>query len=448
MRRRHPPVPVRITGLDPDGAGVGVDERGRRWTVRGAPPGATVLAIGRPKNAFRSALVTPAPDAVPPPCPAFLTCGGCAFQEVPLERQRAEKHRAVAALLAPLGGKDHGVHGADAAYGWRNKAELSFGVERHFLRGEEEAADRTGTWLGYHPPGRFDRIVDLEACPLLTPAMNAVYARARADLRASPFPAWDPVRHRGFWRHLGMREGEEGVLLALHTASPPEGAEAWIAAHAPRWGAHGVGWYVSDAPGDAIGRELRRVVCGEGTVTVRLGGRRFRLSPTAFFQVNREGAEVLVETVVDWLGAGGTLWDLYCGAGALGLCAADRFAAVVGIEQNPHAVVDAETNAAENGVGHARFVAGTVEDLAATLPPPDAVVVDPPRAGLHPRARAVLAEVPARTLVYVACRPSSLQRDGQALQAAGWRCTDRVLVDLFPQTVHIEAVTRWVRDGR
>lgn len=448
MRTRRPPVPVPITHLDADGAGVGVDPRGRAWKVRGAPPGAVVLAAGRPKDAFRAGLVEAAPDAVPPPCPAFLTCGGCTFQEVPLARQRVEKHRAVAELLAPLGGVDHGIVGAEEGYGWRNKAELSFGAERHFLRGDDVETGREGLWLGYHPPGRFDRVVDLDACPLLTAPMNAVYARARADLRASPFPAWDPARHVGFWRYLGLREGEEGVLASLHTASPPEGAEAWIGAYAPRWGAAGVSWYVSDARGDTVGTERRAVVCGVEAVTARLGGLRFRLSPTAFFQVNREGAERLVDRVRGWLGGGGVLWDLYCGAGALGLVAADRFEEVVGIELNPRAAEDATRNAAANGIPHARFVAGAVEALVDTLPVPDAVVVDPPRAGLHPRALATLTAVPARTLVYVACRPASLLRDGKALLEAGWRCTDRVAVDLFPQTVHLEVVSRWERAPR
>jgi 23S rRNA (uracil1939-C5)-methyltransferase len=150
--------------------------------------------------------------------------------------------------------------------------------------------------------------------------------------------------------------------------------------------------------------------------------------------------------VVEAAGAGGTLVDLYCGTGALGLACAARFDRVVGIDVNAASIADARQNAADNGVA-AEFFAGEVErrvqELAIGERP--VVIVDPPRVGLHPDALAFVAGLDARVLVYVACRPSSLLRDGLALLAAGWRCTDRWAVDLFPQTGHVEVVSRWVR---
>lgn len=442
------PVAVTVTHLDPDGDGVGLDDRGRTWTLRGAPVGATVLAVGRPRAGWRVGTLSPAPDAVRPDCAAFGACGGCRFQEMPLERQREEKHRALATLLAPLGGHDHGIVGAPAAYGWRNKVELGFGVDRHWLTlADGDGLPRRGRWLGFHPAGRFDRVVDLERCSLVSPAMNEVYARARADALASGLPFWDPRAHDGFFRHLLLREGDDGVLAALYTAPGDDAAAAWVRAHAPGWGARSVGWYEADRVADAARGRLREQVVGDGTVTVRLGHLSYRLSATAFFQVNRDGAEVLCDRVAAWLGEGDQLWDLYCGTGALGLYAARGFRSVVGLEQNAEAVADAQANAARNGIGHATFLAGDVEARVHELAPPDAVVVDPPRAGLHPRAREAVAGVQARVMVYVSCRATSLRRDGEALLAAGWRCTDRVAVDLFPQTGHVEVVTRWVRAG-
>ena len=183
--------------------------------------------------------------------------------------------------------------------------------------------------------------------------------------------------------------------------------EEWIRAHAPGWGAAGVLWVESDRPADVAAGNLREVVFGTDHVRERLAGVEIRLSPSAFFQVNPLGAERLVQEVGARLGGGGTLVDLYCGTGALGLANAHRFDRVVGIEVNAAAVRDAEMNAAANRIP-AQFFAGEVEaslealaDVWASRP---AVIVDPPRVGLHPRALETLSALDLSVLVYVACQ--------------------------------------------
>lgn len=440
------PVRVTIDSFGPDGSGLGHDDKGRRWNVRGAAPGSVVAVGGRPKAGILLEVLEPAPDAVAPACAQFGVCGGCQWQHVPLERQRAEKAAALARLLAPLGGVDHGIEGADG-YGYRNKVELSFGGVRYMAKAElDTGVPRQGRFLGMHAPGRFDRVVDAPRCELASDAMNAVLARVRADTLGTPWPLWDPVAHTGFWRHLALREGRNGVLAALYTTPGTEEQAAWLAARVPGWGAAGVLWFENDRPADAAIGTLRAVLHGQDHVVERLAGLSYRLSPSAFFQVNPAGAERLCARVVEAAGAGGTLVDLYCGTGALGLACASRFDRVVGIDVNAASIADARANAAQNGVA-AEFFAGEVERRVQelTIGEKPVVIVDPPRVGLHPDALAFVAALDARVLVYVACRPSSLLRDGLALLAAGWRCTDRWAVDLFPQTGHVEVVSRWVR---
>ncbi|MDP2316018.1 MAG: 23S rRNA (uracil(1939)-C(5))-methyltransferase RlmD [Pseudomonadota bacterium] len=440
------PVPVTIDSFGPDGNGSGLDDKGRRWTVRGAAPGSVVAVVGRPKSGILLETLAPAEDAVEPRCAQFAVCGGCQWQHVPLERQRAEKAAALTKLLAPLGGVDHGIVGADA-YGYRNKVELSFGRLRYMAKAElDTGITREGRFLGMHAPGRFDKVVDAPRCEIVSDAMNAVLARARADTLGSPWPLWDPVAHTGFWRHLGLREGRNGVLVMMFTASGDDEQAAWLAHHAPGWGAAGVLWYETDRPADAAIGTLRAVLHGQDHVVERLGGLTYRLSPTAFFQVNPAGAELLCATVAQAAGTGSTLVDLYCGTGALGLACAKGFDRVVGIDVNVASIADAQANAAANGVD-ATFLAGEVEKRVTELAMGDrpVVIVDPPRVGLHPGALAFVAGLDAKALVYVACRPTSLLRDGLALMEAGWRCTDRWVVDLFPQTGHVEVVSRWER---
>jgi 23S rRNA (uracil1939-C5)-methyltransferase len=467
FKKRKPAREVRIDRFDAQGRGEGADANGRRWSVRGAPVGSTVLTGG--KEGVRLGMVQPAADAVTPPCAVFGVCGGCQWQEMPLARQREEKHAALQRLLEPLGGVDHGMLAAEAGYGYRNKIELTFGVGRYLLAHELNTdIKREGRWLGFHAPGRYDRIVDTPDCNLASPAINKVYARIRADVYASGFAFWCPNEHVGFFRNLVLREGtpeaggEAPVLVALYTFPGDDAQASWLRARAPTWGAACVGWFENAANADAAIGDLREVLVESGqglSIRAMLGGVHFQLSPTAFFQVNVPGAELLVSAVRRMLGTNAgsvpdaprVLWDLYCGAGLLGLACAAEFDAVYGIESVAAAIDDARRNAVDNGITNATFAAGNVENLLSDLPSPTAIIVDPPRNGLHADALRVLATMASYqtesrdlVLVYVACKPSSLLRDGVLLKRAGWVCTDWVAVDLFPQTVHVEVVTRWV----
>ncbi len=442
------PVPVTIDGLDADGVATGLDARGRRWTVRGAVPGSAVLVGGRPATGALLEVTGPHADAVPPRCALFGTCGGCLYQSLPVSRQREEKLKALSALLGPGGS----IRGAEAeGYGYRNKIELSFGPQRYMTRAEMAAGitGEAGHFLGFHGPGRFDRVVDVPACAIADPRINAVLERVRSDVLASPFPPHDPRAHTGFFRHLVLRAGRDGVLALLYTALAGPEQEAWLRAHAPRWGAAGVLWYTTDRLSDAAVGELREVLHGRDTLAVAIGDATMLLSPTAFFQVNDTGAAVLFDTIAEALGHGGTLLDLYAGVGALGLALAARFDRVIGVELNAEAVAEANRNAATLGIA-AEYRAGKVEDtLPAVLAEagrPVKVLVDPPRGGLHPAALRPLLTLDADTLVYVACRPTSLARDGALLKAAGWRREGWTAVDLFPHTAHVEVVARFTRD--
>jgi 23S rRNA (uracil1939-C5)-methyltransferase len=344
----------------------------------------------------------------------------------------------------------HPIVGESAAYGYRNKVELSYGVKR-YLDDDDFAAGLpfAGRFLGFHAPERFDRIVDTPRCELISDGLNAVLAAAREHLIRSAFEPWDVRAHTGFWRHLVLRETLSGERLAvIYTAPPPEGAEAEVQSLARALpGVTGVVWMVNPGTGDAAIGERRAVLAGRPWIEEQLGPFRFQLSPTSFFQTNTPGAVVLYDVVAQAAGKGRRLLDLYCGTGTIALWVADRFSEVIGIERNEEAVFDARENARRNGVSGVRFEAGAVEQVALGLQA-EVVVVDPPRAGLHPKAASWLASLKtAQRLVYVACQPRSLERDRAVLEAGGWRMTDLWIVDMFPQTGHCEAVARFERES-
>jgi 23S rRNA (uracil1939-C5)-methyltransferase len=240
--------------------------------------------------------------------------------------------------------------------------------------------------------------------------------------------------------------------VALYTSSDGTEADVTIVAEAlMAAGAHGVIWGVDDGVAD-VARGVVQRTWGSATIEEHLttaSGRTvsYRLSATSFFQTNTAGAQLLYDTVGEALIGSGTLLDLYCGTGAIGLFLADRFSAVVGVEVIEAAVRDAEENAVRNGV-EASYRVARVEDALDCLEidGPVSAVVDPPRAGLHPKvAKALATWKGAEELIYVACGPAALGRDAAVLEEGGWRLTDLWTVDMFPQTGHVEMVARFVR---
>jgi tRNA/tmRNA/rRNA uracil-C5-methylase (TrmA/RlmC/RlmD family) len=260
-------------------------------------------------------------------------------------------------------------------------------------------------------------------------------------------PGWDARTHSGQFRHLVIREGRGLVVTLVTTSSadPSEVARAGRAIAAVE-GVTGVLHVVHDGLSDVATGELRAVLAGSPDLEIEIAGAALSLPHGGFFQVNTPGAALLYERIREALGSGGTLLDLYCGNGAIGIVLARAFDRVLGVDVHEPSIARARANAERNGVRGAWY-AGAVEELlpTITLERPLKVVVDPPRAGLHPKAVAHLAGLSADTLAYVACNPGSLGRDRPVLEAGGWRMTDLWSVDLFPQTPHVEALARFVR---
>jgi 23S rRNA (uracil1939-C5)-methyltransferase len=449
MRPPRPPTPVQIYGFNEDGLGRGRDQKGRSWIARGAVPGSEVALSGKCNAGIVRERLRPAPDEISAPCPAFPLCGGCQWQSMPLHRQREEKLAMLRALLAPLSSAPGAMRGAEAGLGYRSKMEFSFGTQRYLTDAEmAESVSREGRFLGLHAPGHFARLIDRDACLLMSPSMNQLFARIRADVLASPWEMWNPKDHLGVWRHLVLREGRSGLVATLHVAEAPEALLEWMEARVPDWlaaGASGLRLLLGQAAADAVGGTVLRS-WGECLIRERLGAVEYQLDPDAFFQVNREGAELLCALVGELAGEGPLLLDLYCGTGALGLYLGAAFQRVIGVELHAGAVESARENAQRNGI-HAEFHCGKVEAVfpTLTLESPMVVIVDPPRAGLHPDALRFVAGLPADRIVYVACKPSSLLRDGQFLKSMGWVLDHWEAVDLFPQTGHVEVAARFVR---
>jgi 23S rRNA (uracil1939-C5)-methyltransferase len=383
-------------------------------------------------------------------------CGGCSFQDVRYAVQLELKRDMVEHALrdAGLAAEIEACVGCDEPWAYRNKMDFSFSARRWV--GEDEPEDAPADFaLGLHPAGQFHKVLDVEACPIQADECTAIVQTARRLALEQGLAPWHIQRHEGLLRHLVLRcsvaTGE--ILVVLATAR--EAAErvapyaaALVAAHPSI--ATVVQSINPHGAQTAIG-EREVILHGSGAIHERLAGLEFRLSARSFFQTNTAQAERLVELVRAAAAARAedVLYDVYCGAGVLGLALACDVRELHGFELVEAAVRDAWRNAAHNRVLNAQFVAGdVVESLSADgRSAPDVAIVDPPRAGLHPKILPALGAMPFRRLVYVSCNPRSAARDVASLAAAGLRLTRVQPIDLFPHTAHVESVLTLERDA-
>jgi 23S rRNA (uracil1939-C5)-methyltransferase len=438
-------VEVRIDSIAYGGNGVGrVD--GFVVFVRGGLPGDLVRARAtKVKRGFaeatRTALLEPGTDRVEPRCAHFGVCGGCRFQDYAYERQVETKHQQVRDALVRIGGFTdpplEPIIPARSQYGYRNKLEYSF------AHGEE------GVALGFHRAGRWDEIVDIDACHLTTDLGNAIRDAVKAWARAERLVPYDQETQAGYLRHLVVREGRNtGEALVLLVTGPGEKFDADFLVETLRRfpQVKSIHWAINDSVAEVTNLPSR-LLWGQEWIEEEILGLRFRVRPNAFLQTNTEMAETLYELALTGAELSGSenVYDLYCGTGTIGLSLAARAQHVWGVEISEEAVACAIENATANGVGNASFFAGNVgqslEELRERAGAPDVVVVDPPRAGLAGKALRRTGALEAPRIVYVSCNPTTLASDLAVLRDEyGYvlrRCTP---VDMFPHTPHIESV--------
>lgn len=393
-------------------------------------------------------------NRVEPFCAHFGVCGGCKWQMLPYPAQLAYKEQQVSDALARIGkiglpAAEPILGAADTVY-YRNKLEFTFS-NRAYLSPEE--LERDG-WiqrdaLGFHLPGLFDKVLDIDTCYLQADPSNAIRRTVRRFALDKGYSFYDHRAHTGWLRNLVIRTattGEVMVNLCLHHDDPParEALLDHLLAGVPEITTL---LYTLNPKGNDSIWDLEPVpYYGPGYITEKLEDFVFKIGPKSFFQTNTRQAEQLYGVVRDFAGLSGTetLYDLYCGTGSIGIFLSRGAARVVGVEQVSEAVRHARENAALNGVTHAAFFEGDVAEVVhdaffADQGRPDVVITDPPRAGMHDKLVAKLLEMRAPRIVYVSCNPATQARDLEKLDAA-YRVTRIRPVDLFPHTHHIENV--------
>jgi 23S rRNA (uracil1939-C5)-methyltransferase len=419
--------------------------------VRRGLPGDTVRArVTKVKRGYAEAIATEVVAAGAPrvdaPCAHFPACGGCRFQDLAYEAQIAAKADQVRDALVRIGGiadpPVESIVAAESVFHYRNKLEYSF------------TDTPKGAALGFHRAGRWDEVLEVERCWLTTDLGNAIRETVRDWAQEEGLPAFDQGTQTGYLRHLVVREGRNTGQALVQLVTAPgdlQGADRLVAALRALPEVRSIHWAVNDSPAELTNLPTN-LLWGEESIEEELLGLRFRVRPNAFLQTNTAMAERLYELAIEYADLTGTetVYDLYCGIGTIGLAAARHALTVWGVEVSKESVACAIENAALNRISNAAFFAGEVgdslEELAGRAGRPDAVIVDPPRAGLAGKALRRVGRLEAPKIVYVSCNPTTLAGNVKELIADwGYRLERVRPVDMFPHTPHIESVALLAR---
>ena len=397
----------------------------------------------RHAEAFAVEVLEAGPGRVTPRCAHFGVCGGCAWQDLDYAEQVRHKAAQVDDALRRLGRLEielEPIVPAVEQYGYRNKLEYSW------------AAGPDGPSLGFHRAGRWDELVPVETCHIASPAGNDVRRAFERWAREAGLAVYDGRAGEGYLRHLVVREGAHtGQILAmLVTAAGAVPEPDRLRALVPE-SVVGVVHAENAGLGEATAGLEPRPLFGADRYEELVGGLRLSVTAGAFMQTNTVMSERLYELAMEYAGLteADVAWDLYCGAGAIGLLAAATAGRIYGIEIAEESVARARENAERNGIANIEFVVGDVAKSVAPLleraPRPDLVFVDPPRAGLTPKAVKRLLELAPERIVYVSCNPTTLAPNARALVDGGYVLERARPVDMFPHTPHIECVALLTR---
>ncbi len=450
---------IEITDIADKGKAVGRHE-GRVVFVADAVPGDTVNVLiqkTRKGNLIGKAiqLITPSEDRIEPLCKHFGVCGGCKWQHLGYAAQLKYKEQTVTnafqRIAKVLVGEFLPIVGADHTEYYRNKLEFSFSNKRWLTEEEVNSGEEFGqrNALGFHRPGAFDKIVDVEHCWLQPDPSNAIRNAVRDFALENDLKFFDIRAQTGLLRQLYIRISSVGEVMVLVSfyQDDKEPITALLNHLKEKFAEiTSLMYVINGKKNDTIYDLPIELWAGKPFLLEKLRDVKFKVGPKSFFQTNTAQAVKLYDKVLEFAELTGaeSVYDLYTGIGSIACYVSSHCKTVVGIEEVAPAIDDARENVALNSIENATFYAGDVkdildEDFFKKHGRPDLVITDPPRAGMHKNVVQSLINLGAPKIVYVSCNPASQARD-ISLLSTHYDVIKVQPVDMFPHTHHIESV--------
>lgn len=428
--------------------------------IKGAVPGDVVdiKTVRRQKN-FREAVVENfkkfSDQREKPLCEHFGICGGCVWQMLPYKLQLKYKQQQVKDALTHIAKVQipelQTIVPSDNQYFYRNKLEFTFASQRWLTEEEMNVPDseKQLEGLGFHIPGRFDKVLDIKKCCLQAEPSNAIRLEIKRFCLEHGFEFFNLRSQTGFMRNMLIRSSvnKELMVIIVFAHEDKEKREMLLNHLIKTFPEITSLMYFINPKLNCDYSDLEaKFYYGKDHIIEEMGGLKFKVQAKSFYQTNSLQAFKLYSVAKDFAALTGkeTVYDLYTGTGTIANFVADKAAKVVGIEYIEEAIEDAKINSGLNGIENTKFFAGDMKDVLTAdfieqNGRPDVIILDPPRAGVHPDVIKTILNAATERIVYVSCNPATQARDVQLLDEK-YAVKKIQPVDMFPQTHHVENV--------
>lgn len=395
-------------------------------------------------------------------CPHFGTCGGCKWQNLPYSRQLEFKQQEIVENLQRIGKVKlqnvYPILGSPQIQNYRNKLEYTFSSKRFLTREEisgEAELERTPA-LGFHVPGLFDKVVDIQTCYLQGSPSNEIRNFIREYALQHHLSFYNLREQQGFLRTLIIRTASTGEVMVIVAFGQEDQQERTALLEAllqafPQ--ITSLMYVINEKLNDTLTDQEILCYHGRDYIFEEMEGLRFKIGAKSFYQTNSEQAYRLYARTRELAGLTGkeTVYDLYTGTGTIANFIARQAARVVGIEYVPEAIEDAKENSRLNGITNTLFYAGDMKDVLnadfiTQHGHPDVIITDPPRAGMHADVVQTILQAAPDRIVYVSCNSATQARDLQLLGEV-YEVQAVQPVDMFPHTHHVENIVLLHKKG-
>ena len=466
MARKKKPLPllenITITGVAAEGKAIAKVDNLVVFVPYAVPGDVVDLQVRRKKHSYAEAEVVKfhhySEQRATPFCQHFGVCGGCKWQCLPYEEQLRYKQQQVVDNLTRIGKIElpevSPILGSRHTQCYRNKLEFGFSNKK-WLTFEEVASGtkfEVMDAVGFHIPGAFDKILDIDTCYLMDDINNRLRNGIRSYALSHQLTFFDLRAQTGLLRNMMVRTSATGEVMLLlqfciRSAEEEKQARDLLAhIHETFPEVTSLLWVNNLKCNDTIGDLEVHTYAGTDFIYEIMENLRFKVGPKSFYQTNTEQAYELYKVARHFAGLTGSelVYDLYTGTGTIANFVAYQAKQVIGIEYVPEAIEDAKENARINGLDNTLFYAGDMKDILNRdfidhHGRPDVIITDPPRAGMHTDVVNTILFASPRRIVYVSCNPATQARD-LALLDTQYRVVAVQPVDMFPQTHHVENV--------
>ena len=461
QRRREPVLIENIEIIDTANKGKSVAKHeGRAIFVQGGVPGdiCDIIVFKKQKKFWEAKIEkihTYSERRTEPKCEHFGTCGGCKWQNMKYKSQLAFKQNQVLNNLKRIGGielpKNSAIKGSDSEYYYRNKMEFTFSNKRWLtideIKSEEKIQDKDA--LGFHVPGMFDKVINLNKCHLQKEPSNSIRLSVKQFADENDITYFDIRNQKGLLRNLLIRTSSTNDLMVLVQFFEDDKKNINLLMEHIKISFPEITsllYVINQKGNDTIYDQ--EVICynGEDHIMEEMDGLHFKIGAKSFFQTNSEQAKVLYKQVkkLSRITKNDLVYDLYTGTGTIAQYVASSAKKVVGIDSVQEGIKAAYENVERNKIENCTFYTGDMKEIftdefITQNETPDIIIADPPRDGMHKKVVEQILKIGAKRIVYVSCNSATQARD-LALMDIKYKVTHIQPVDMFPQTYHVENI--------